>query len=84
LRLYGPGRTSPGIGPLAGYDEDVAALPADSPHDDPLDAERILRELPEREREAFLRAYREAVDGAGLPEDYIREQRGASEGIPRG
>jgi Family of unknown function (DUF6247) len=33
----------------------------------PLDPERILRELPERERENFLSQYREALDGARDP-----------------
>ena len=32
----------------------VTALPVDPQHQDPLDPERILRELPERERENFL------------------------------
>jgi hypothetical protein len=34
---------------------------------DPLDPQRILRELPERERANFLAAYREALDGAQDP-----------------
>jgi len=42
----------------------MTALPADPQHQDPLDPERILRELPERERENFLSQYREALDGA--------------------
>ena len=33
-------------------------------HEDPLDPQRILRELPGRERPNFLAAYREALDGA--------------------
>ena len=45
----------------------VTALPADLQHQDPLDPERILRELPERERENFLSQYREALDGARDP-----------------
>jgi hypothetical protein len=45
----------------------VTALPAGPETDDPLDPERILRELPERERENFLRQYREALDGARDP-----------------
>ena len=36
-------------------------------HEDPLDPERILRELPDRERANFLAAYREALDGARDP-----------------
>jgi hypothetical protein len=36
-------------------------------HEDPLDPERILRELPDRERTNFLAAYREALDGARDP-----------------
>jgi hypothetical protein len=35
----------------------VTAQPIASPEEDPLDPERILRELPERERADFLRAY---------------------------
>jgi len=46
----------------------MTALPADPPqHQDPLDPERILRELPERERENFLSQYREALEGARDP-----------------
>ena len=45
----------------------MSALPADPQHQDPLDPERILRELPERERENFLSQYREALDGARDP-----------------
>jgi len=45
----------------------VTALPADPQHQDPLDPERILRELPEWERENFLSQYREALDGARDP-----------------
>jgi hypothetical protein len=44
----------------------MSALPAD-PEQDPLDPERILRELPEQERENFLSQYREALDGARDP-----------------
>ena len=36
-------------------------------HEDPLDLQRILRELPGRERANFLAAYREALDGARDP-----------------
>ena len=36
-------------------------------HDDPLDPQRILRELPGQERANFLAAYREALDGAQDP-----------------
>ena len=45
----------------------VTALPAEPHYQDPLDPERILRELPERERENFLSQYREALDGARDP-----------------
>jgi len=45
----------------------MSALPADPQHQDLLDPERILRELPERERENFLSQYREALDGARDP-----------------
>jgi hypothetical protein len=46
----------------------VAALPADpSQQEDPLDPERILRSLPERERETFLAEYQRAVEEARDP-----------------
>jgi Family of unknown function (DUF6247) len=46
----------------------VTALPADPPQqEDPLNPERILRSLPERERETFLAEYRRAVDDARDP-----------------
>ena len=46
----------------------MAALPADpSLQEDPLDPERILRSLPERERETFLAEYRRAVEKARDP-----------------
>jgi hypothetical protein len=45
----------------------VSAQPIVSADEDPLDPQRILRELPERERENFLGQYREALDGARDP-----------------
>jgi len=45
----------------------VTALPADPPHQDPPDPGHVLAALPEREREEFLRSYRDAVDGARDP-----------------
>ena len=42
----------------------VTALPIDPPQEDPLDSEHILRDLPERERAAFVRACQEAAAGA--------------------
>ncbi|HEX2742911.1 MAG TPA: DUF6247 family protein [Streptosporangiaceae bacterium] len=46
----------------------MSALPVDPPQrEDPLDPERILRALPDRERETFLAEYRRAVDGAHDP-----------------
>src|SRR5271165_6697323 len=46
----------------------MSALPVDPPQrEDPPDPERILRALPERERETFLAEYRRAVDGAHDP-----------------
>jgi hypothetical protein len=54
----------------------VNALPAyPPPAEDPLDPERILRELPERERENFLAVYREAVDGARDPSGWAYLRR---------
>jgi hypothetical protein len=44
----------------------MAAEPAEH-YEDPLDPQRILRELPGRERANFLAAYREALDGARDP-----------------
>src|SRR5579859_7023414 len=49
----------------------MSALPADPPQrEDPLDPERILRALPERERETFLAEYRRALDDARDPADW--------------
>ena len=46
----------------------MSALPVDPPQrEDPLDPERILRSLPDRERETFLAEYRRAVDEARDP-----------------
>ena len=44
----------------------MAAQPAEH-YADPLDPQRILRELPGREHANFLAAYREALDGARDP-----------------
>jgi hypothetical protein len=45
----------------------VIALPVEPSHDDPLDPQRILGELPAPERGTFLAQYRRAVDGARDP-----------------
>jgi hypothetical protein len=46
----------------------VTALPVEPPqHQDPLDPERILRALPDRERETFLAEYQRAMDEARDP-----------------
>ena len=45
----------------------MSAQPSVPVGEDPLDPQRILRELPEEEREAFLAVYREAVEGARDP-----------------
>ncbi|MGD0604272.1 MAG: DUF6247 family protein [Streptosporangiaceae bacterium] len=46
----------------------MSALPVDPPQrEDPLDPERILRALPDRERETFLAEYRRVVDSAHDP-----------------
>ncbi len=42
----------------------MSALPANLGQKDSLDPQRILRVLPDRERETFLAQYRRAVDGA--------------------
>jgi hypothetical protein len=55
------------------YREDMSALPAE--HEDPLDPERIMRALPERERGAFLAQYQEAVDGAHEPSGWSSLRR---------
>ena len=44
----------------------MAAQPVEH-HEDPLDPQRILRELPGQERANFLAAYREALDGRRGP-----------------
>jgi hypothetical protein len=48
------------------YYDAMSARPAEH-HEYPLDPQRILRELPDRERANFLAAYREALDGARDP-----------------
>jgi hypothetical protein len=53
----------------------VTALPTDSQQEDPLDPERILRVLPDREHETFLAQYRQAVDGAHDPAGWKHLQR---------
>ena len=53
----------------------VTALPIDSQQEDPLDPERILRVLPDREHETFLAQYRQAVDGARDPAGWKDLQR---------
>jgi len=53
----------------------VSALPADQEQEDPLDPERILRVLPDPERETFLTQYRRAVDGARDPAGWKHLQR---------
>ena len=53
----------------------VTALPIDSQQEDPLDPERILRVLPDREHETFLAQYRQAVDGARDPAGWKHRKR---------
>jgi hypothetical protein len=53
----------------------VSALPVDQEQENPLDPERILRVLPDRERETFLAQYRRAVDGARDPAGWKHLQR---------
>jgi len=45
------------------YYDAISAQPAEY-HEDPLDPQQILRELPDPERANFLAAYREALNGA--------------------
>ena len=45
------------------------------PTEDPTDPQVILRELPEREREEFLRQYHRAVDAAHDPAGYRQLRR---------
>jgi hypothetical protein len=52
----------------------MTALPVE-PQEDPLDPERILRALPERERETFLTQYRRAVDDAHDPAGWKQLRR---------
>lgn len=56
---------------------EVTALPAEPPsaEPDPLDPERILRALPERERETFLAQYRLELDGARDPAGWQQLRR---------
>jgi hypothetical protein len=53
----------------------MTALPAGQEHQDSLDPARILRVLPEGEREAFLAEYRRAVDEARDPAAWKDLQR---------
>ena len=53
----------------------MSALPADQEQENPLDPERILRVLPDPERETFLKQYRRAVDGARDPAGWKHLQR---------
>jgi len=52
----------------------MSAQPAE-PHEDSLDPQRILRELPDPERANFLTAYQEALDGARDPAGWGHLQR---------
>jgi hypothetical protein len=51
----------------------MSAQPAE--HPDPLDPQRILDELPEDERGAFLSQYREAVEAARDPAGWQQLRR---------
>lgn len=54
----------------------MSALPVDpQQREDPLDPERILRALPDRERETFLAEYRLALDDARDPAGWPELQR---------
>ena len=53
----------------------VTAMPVDPQQEDPLDPEGILRKLPERERDSFLRAYQEAIAEAQDPAGWKNLQR---------
>ena len=53
----------------------MSPLPANLGQEDSLDPERILRVLPDRERETFLAQYRRAVDGARDPAGWKHLQR---------
>jgi len=61
----------------------MAALPADPEHGDSLDPERILRVLPEDERETFLTEYRHAVGEAHDPAAWKDLQQARPKRIPR-
>jgi Family of unknown function (DUF6247) len=52
----------------------MSAQPAEQ-YADPLDPQRILRELPDREHANFLAAYREALEGARDPAGWTHLQR---------
>jgi Family of unknown function (DUF6247) len=52
----------------------MSAQPAEH-YEDPLDPQRILRELPDREHANFLAAYREALDGARDPAGWTHLRR---------
>jgi len=61
--------------PCAGpYYDAMSAQPAEH-YEDPLDPQRILSELPDREHANFLAAYREALDGARDPAGWTHLRR---------
>jgi hypothetical protein len=53
----------------------MTAMPVGPQQEDPLDPEGILRKLPERERDGFLRAYQEAIAEARDPAGWKNLQR---------
>lgn len=53
----------------------MTALPAEPAHDDPLDPQRILGELPASERGTFLAQYSRAVDAARDPAGWVELRR---------
>ncbi len=78
-RLWGlaPLRRGWAAGPRAGPARPTMGPMSAQPvhQEDPRDPEVILRDLPAREREQFLREYHEAVDAAHEPAGYRSLQR---------
>jgi hypothetical protein len=73
-RAYGGDGSGAAGGPRAASGRKLGRVTA-QPTEDSADPLVILRDLPEREREEFLRQYHQAVDAAHDPAGYQRLRR---------
>jgi Family of unknown function (DUF6247) len=64
-----------GVGRLATAAARKLSLVTAQPAEDPADPQVILRDLPQRERDEFLRQYHQAVDAAHDPAGYQQLRR---------